>query len=82
MTCVLTVRISPELLAKTEARAAQLELDRGKYVRELITQDVTQNKGAPRTFASKDFLGSVSLGSGPYSSRRVRDTVRRQLAAP
>lgn len=80
MTRVLTLRITPELLAKAEARAAQLGLDRGKYVRELIAQDVAQQPGAPRTFASEDFIGSASLGLGPYTNRRVRDTVRRQLS--
>ncbi len=81
MTRVLTLRITHELLAKAEARAAQLGLDRGKYVRELIAQDVAQQQEAPRTFASEDFIGSASLGLGPYTNRRVRDTVRRQLSA-
>lgn len=81
MTQVLTVRIPPELLAKAESRAAQLGLDRGKYVRELIAQDLAQARGTSRTFASEDFIGSVSLGLGPYTNRRVRDAVRRRLAA-
>lgn len=81
MTQVLTLRVPPELLAKAEARAAQLGLDRGKYVRELIALDVAQAKGIRRTFASEDFIGSVSLGLGPYTNDKVRDTIRRRLAA-
>ena len=72
MTRVLTVRIQPELLAKVEARAAQLGLDRGKYVRDLIEQDVQQVRSTPRQFASEDFVGSMAKGLGPYSNRRVR----------
>ncbi len=79
MTQVLTLRIPPELLAKAEARAARLGLDRGKYVRELIAQDVAQQKGTPGKFASEDFIGSISLGLGPYTNSKVRDTVRRRL---
>jgi hypothetical protein len=81
MTRVLTVRIRPELLAKAEARAAELGLDRGKYVRELIAQDVGQSAGGSRRkFSSEDFIGSVSLGAGPYTNRRVRAAVRARLA--
>lgn len=80
MTQVLTVRIRPELLAKADARAAQLGLDRGKYVRDLIARDVQeQPAGARRKFASDDFIGSLALGSGPYTNRRVREAVRTRL---
>ncbi len=81
MTQVLTLRIKPELLAKAESRAAQLGLDRGKYVRDLIEQDVNQGAGKPKKFSSEDFIGSVPLGTGPYTNRRVRETVRRKLRA-
>ena len=81
MTQVLTLRIKPELLAKAESRAAQLGLGRGKYVRELIERDVAQGGGKRTKFASEDFIGSVSLGSGPYTNQRVRATVRRKLRA-
>lgn len=80
MTQVLTLRIPPELLARAEARAAQLGLDRAKYVRELITQDVAQAKGTRRTFASEDFIGSASLALGPYTNHRVRAALRDRLA--
>ncbi len=81
MTKVLTLRIKPELLAKAESRAAQLGLGRGKYVRDLIERDVAQGDGKPKKFASEDFIGSVSLGLGPYTNRRVRATVRQRLLA-
>lgn len=74
MTQVLTVRVPPDLVAKADARAAELGLDRGKYVRALIEQDVADaaRHGRKRRFASEDFIGSVALGRGPYTNRRVR----------
>lgn len=82
MTPVLTVRVRPDLLAKAEARAAELGLNRGKYVRDLIERDVSQRRaGARRQFASKDFIGSVALGTGPYTNARVREAVRQRLRA-
>jgi len=83
MTEVLTVRVPPDLLAKADARAAQLGLDRGKYVRALIEDDVTAGakQGRRRRFSSESFIGSVPLGRGPYMNRRVRALVRDRLAA-
>ena len=83
MTQVLTVRISPELVAKADARAAELGLDRGKYVRSLIEQDVNARRRGRKkhVFASEDFIGSVPLARGPYENRRVRELVRERLAA-
>lgn len=82
MTQVLTVRVSPELIAKADERAAQLGLDRGKYVRALIEQDVVA--GAKRTgrrrFASEAFIGSVPLGRGPYTNRKIRSIVTERMA--
>ncbi|MGH9252975.1 MAG: hypothetical protein ACRD3C_00230 [Vicinamibacterales bacterium] len=82
MTQVLTVRVPPELMAKADARAAQLGLDRGKYVRTLIEQDVVigAKEARKRRFASEDFIGSVPLGRGPYTNRRVRALVGERLA--
>jgi len=82
MTQVLTVRVPPELIAKADARAAQLGLDRGKYVRALIEQDVASKaRGSrKRRFASEDFIGSTPLGRGPYTNRRVRAIVGERLA--
>jgi hypothetical protein len=83
MTEVLTVRVPPDLLAKADARAAQLGLDRGKYVRALIEDDVTAcaKQGGRHRFSSESFIGSVPLGRGPYTNRRVRALVRDRLAA-
>jgi hypothetical protein len=81
MTQVLTVRVPPDLIAKADMRAAELGLDRGKYVRSLIEQDVTAAAKNPRkqTFVSEDFIGSVPLQRGPYTNRRVRELVRERL---
>ena len=83
MTQVLTVRVPPDLIAQADRRAAELGLDRGKYVRSLIEQDVRTNgtRGAKRKFVSENFIGSVPLALGPYTNRRVRAIVRERLAA-
>jgi hypothetical protein len=83
MTQVLTVRVPPDLLAKADARAAELGIDRGKYVRALIEEDVTSaRKERPRRrFKSESFIGSVPLRRGPYTNARVRAVVRERLAA-
>jgi hypothetical protein len=79
---ILTVRIKPALLAKAASRAAQLGLDRGKYVRDLIERDLRQDKSArKRRFASEAFVGSATLGLGPYTNDRVREAVRTRLRA-
>ena len=82
MTRILTVRVSPDLVAKADARAAELGLDRGKYLRSLIEQDLSASRRRRRTrkFTSEDFIGSVPLALGPYTNRRVRDIVRERLA--
>ena len=81
MTQVLTVRVPPDLLAKADARAAELGLDRGKYVRTLIEEDVAAGakKGRKRRFRSEDFIGSIPLARGPYTNRRIRALVRERL---
>jgi hypothetical protein len=81
MTQVLTVRVPPGLVAKADARAARLGLDRGGYVRSLIEQDVVagDKETRARTFASEDFIGSVPLRRGPYTNRRVRAILRERL---
>lgn len=68
-------------MAKADERAAQLGLDRGKYVRTLIEHDVaTGARGrGRRRFASEDFIGSVPMGRGPYTNRRVRAIVAERL---
>lgn len=81
MTQVLTVRVPPDLIAKADARASELGLDRGKYVRSLIEQDVATSRRSRRKkpFASEDFLGSTPFGRGPYTNSRVRAIVRERL---
>lgn len=83
MTEVLTVRVPPDLLAKADERAAQLGLDRGKYVRGLIEHDLTAGarEKRRRTFSSESFIGSVPLGRGPYTNRRVRAIVRERVVS-
>ena len=83
MTQILTVRVPPDLIAQADRRAAELGLDRGKYVRSLIEQDVRMNstRGSKRKFVSENFIGSVPLARGPYTNRRVRAIVRERLAA-
>lgn len=83
MTTVLTIRLAPALLSRAEAKAAQLGLDRAKYVRGLIEEDLA--KEAPRRkhkFASKHLLGSCTspFGGEPATNARVREVMRlRQL---
>ncbi|HKY39027.1 MAG TPA: hypothetical protein VJN18_23980 [Polyangiaceae bacterium] len=83
MTQVLTVRVPPALVAKADARAAELGLDRGKYLRSLIEQDLSASarQRRQRKFASEDFIGSVPLGVGPYTNRKVQAVVRKRLTA-
>lgn len=82
MTQILTLRVPPALVAKADARAAELGLARSKYLRSLIEQDVAESarKRRQRTFASEDFIGSVPLGQGPYTNKKVRSVVEKRLA--
>jgi hypothetical protein len=67
MTKVLTLRLSPELLARAEARAARLGLDRAKYVRMLVEEDLAvggeMGGSGVRRFASEDLAG-MYVGDG------------------
>lgn len=83
MTQILTVRVSPDLIAKADERAAELGLDRGKYVRGLIEQDLNAARKQRRKhkFASDDFIGSAESSHGPYTNSRVRAVVRKKLTA-
>jgi hypothetical protein len=78
MSRVLTVRITPELLAKTEERAVQLGLDRAGYVRSLIEQDLKSSRSSRRRFASEDLVGAFRLGGESATNDRVRDRMRRR----
>jgi hypothetical protein len=79
MSKVLTVRIGPQLLAKAEARAAQLGLDRAGYVRNLIEQDLeTATIPARRRFASEDLVGAFRLGGESATNSRAREMLRQR----
>lgn len=79
MTRVLTVRIAPGLLAKAEARASRLGLDRAGYVRSLIEHDLATAKGEPsRRFASEDLVGAFRLGGKPATNQLSRIALRRR----
>ncbi len=79
MSKVLTVRIAPGLLAKAEARAVRLGLDRAGYVRSLIEHDLKTSTAQPRPqFASEDLVGAFRLGGASATNWRVRETLRRR----
>jgi hypothetical protein len=75
MTRVLTVRIPVDLLGRAEARAHRLGLDRAKYVRQLIEQDLAEparDERGSRRFASEDLAGAFRLGGRPATNPRIR----------
>jgi len=79
MTKVLTVRIPVDLLSRAEARAHRLGLDRAKYVRQLIEQDIDAAAGggaSRKGFVSEDLAGSFRLGGKPATNRRARERLR------
>jgi hypothetical protein len=81
MSKVLTVRIASELLAKAEARAIELGLDRAGYIRNLIERDLeTDGKRGKRRFVSEDLLGAFRLGSQPATNPRARRMLRKRAA--
>lgn len=69
-----------ELLGKAEARAARLGLDRAKYVRTLIEEDLAAGTvGEPREFASEDLAG-IYEGSGTAATNAaVRERLRLKI---
>jgi hypothetical protein len=79
MTRVLTVRIPVDLLGRAETRAHRLGLDRAKYVRQLIEQDIAaadREKTSGGGFVSEDLAGSFRLGGRSATNRRVRERLR------
>jgi len=79
MTKVLTVRVPVALLSRAEARAHRLGLDRAKYVRQLIEQDIDAAEGegtSRKAFVSEDLAGSFRLGGRPATNRRVREQMQ------
>jgi len=82
MTKVLTVRIPPALLSKAEARAARLGLDRAKYVRNLIEEDVASEKSKPKhKFASEDLIGCYAGDGRSATNDVVRAKMREHALA-
>ena len=84
MTKVLTVRIPVDLLGRAAARAHRLGLDRAKYVRQLIEQDIDAAHGeekSRRGFVPEDLAGSFRLGGRPATNRRVRERLRARRPA-
>lgn len=82
MSQVLTVRIEAHLLSQAEARAARLGLDRARYVRHLIQQDLENGHAAPRRrFASEDLVGAFRLGGQPATNSRVREHLRQRSSS-
>ena len=80
MTKVLTLRMDVELFGKAEARAARLGLDRAKYVRALIEEDLAEGAGAtPRKFASEDLAGMYEGPGRAASNAVVRERLRRKI---
>ena len=73
------MRISPDLLAKAEARASRLGLDRAGYIRSLVEHDLqAAGKQPRRRFASEDLLGAFRLGGAPATNARARAALRRR----
>src|SRR5256885_14123320 len=77
MSRVLTVRMAPVLLAKAEARAVRLGLDRAGYVRSLIEHDLATSAAKSRgRFALEDLVGAFRLGGVSATNRRVRESLK------
>ncbi len=80
MTKVLTLRMDAELLGKAEARAARLGLDRAKYVRTLIEEDLAEGAGeAPCKFASEDLAGMYEGPGQAACNAVVRERIQRKI---
>jgi hypothetical protein len=79
MTKILTLRLDPVLLAKAEARAARLGMDRAKYVRSLIEEDLAPGgKTAGSGFASSDLAGMYEGGGKAATNQETRARLRRK----
>ncbi|MBU6183500.1 MAG: hypothetical protein KGR46_11910 [Verrucomicrobia bacterium] len=81
MTKILTVRLPAELHDRAEARALRLGLDRAKYVRSLIEEDVSGARGKEsRRFASEDLVGIYRLAPVAADNASVRERLRIRTA--
>ena len=83
MTKVLTVRLAEDLLGKAEARAARLGLDRAKYIRMLIEEDLAGSPGEEvRKFASEDVAGMYETSGEPATNQVVREQMSKNRQTP
>jgi len=79
MTKVLTLRLEPDLLARAEARAARLGVDRTKYVRSLIEEDLASGgKKTGSGFASSDLAGMYEGSGNAATIQETRARMRRK----
>ena len=79
MTKVLTLRMDPVLLEKAEARAARLGVDRAKYVRSLIEEDLASvGKKTGCGFASSDLAGMYEGSGRAATNSETRVRMRRK----
>jgi hypothetical protein len=78
MTKVLTIRVPVDLLHRAEAKAALLGLDRAKYLRGLIEDDLRADSiSSTSRFASEDLAGiHVAEDPAPATNDRVREKMR------
>ncbi|HVJ45378.1 MAG TPA: hypothetical protein VM511_03260 [Luteolibacter sp.] len=78
MTKVLTIRVPVDLLHRAEAKAALLGLDRTKYLRGLIEDDLKAGAvSSSSRFASEDLAGiHVAEEPRPATNARVREMMR------
>lgn len=81
MTKILTLRLPAELHEKAEARALRLGLDRAKYVRSLIEDDLSGSSGkTSRVFSSEDLAGLYQGDAGTATNASSRERLRRRAA--
>jgi len=82
MTKILTVRMDPHLLSEAEARASRLGLDRAKYIRKLIQEDLSHaDDRSGKRFASEDLAGMYEGETTPATNDVVRSRLRNRSQA-
>lgn len=71
--------MDPVLLEKAEARAARLGVDRAKYVRSLIEEDLAAGGNKPGCgFASSDLAGMYEGGGKAATNQETRARLSRK----
>lgn len=79
MTKILTLRLDPVLLEKAEARAARLGVDRAKYVRSLIEEDLASSaEKSGSGFASSDLAGIYEGDGKSATNQETRERMKRK----